>query len=257
MSEPDRSVAEPAQRCRFCGSGLAAGAEFCTECERFQSWDGTCWACRSPMDRDAERCPACGELQSGVECRACRALLPPRAKVCRECKSLQIFDGYLQVGQATLALVIALVSVLGAVGPQLKELFETGRTELVFEVDRLQDNDEEIVLFVQNLGTVPGYAKSVGFEIPGLRTRDLQFVSDRAQRTIDPGPGVELVLGPPVDRWQFGDEGDLKVTPAGCRKKFQQAALRLQPVVAGGAESPPQEPILYGRLYEFLCTVSE
>jgi hypothetical protein len=255
MSVPGEPAAALARHCRFCGHGLTAEATFCTECERFQSWNEHCWACRSPMDPDAERCPECKELQSGVECRACRVLLPPGAKICRECKSPQIFSGYLQLGQATLALVIALISVLGALGPQIKELFATRRAELVFEVDSLRENEQQIVLFVKNLGSAEGFVQGVLFEGDGVERRRLQFESERVKRSIGPGKDAELLLGPPAKRWKFDE--DLHVKPGECRSHFASQDLRLLPDVAGVPEDLLPPEISSPLLHEFLCKVTE
>ncbi|MEM7301610.1 MAG: hypothetical protein AAF468_11055 [Pseudomonadota bacterium] len=61
--------------------------------------------------------------ENNSQCWACNTSLSKNQKICLECNSWQNFRKYINVSNTTLSLLIALISVLGAVGPKVSELF--------------------------------------------------------------------------------------------------------------------------------------
>ena len=65
-----------------------------------------------------------------VPCRVCREPIRHGAKKCIHCDSMLDWHRWLGISQTTLALLVALVSVLAASGPRVAELFTPGRSDL-------------------------------------------------------------------------------------------------------------------------------
>src|SRR4051812_48908154 len=120
-TEVAASSAASGTKCRFCGSPMPAGAVRCNDCELRQDWAKPCINCGVLLPDSARYCPGCESYQvDNRECVSCGAFISKQAKVCPQCSSFQAFGGYLNVSQLTITLIIALLSVLGTVGPVIK-----------------------------------------------------------------------------------------------------------------------------------------
>ncbi|MHC5021412.1 MAG: SPFH domain-containing protein [Planctomycetota bacterium] len=72
--------------CANCGTVLAAGAKFCTECGEKVGAGTPCAKCDEPLKPGAKFCSNCGEKAGGaVHCAQCGAEAAPGAGFCAEC----------------------------------------------------------------------------------------------------------------------------------------------------------------------------
>lgn len=95
-----------------------------------------------PRDTQQKCCIVCGEL------------IKSTAKKCIHCDSFQDLRRFLPISNTMLALVIALISVIAAVSPVIKNLFVEKNSEILV---RLQDvHRESIYLMLSNLGEREG-----------------------------------------------------------------------------------------------------
>jgi hypothetical protein len=79
----------------------------------------------------------------------CREPIDPLAKLCKTCKSDITWRRHLSVGNTTLALLVALFSVLGTVAPALKSLFAP-RPKIQVALIRPGGDGKEVAVFVNN-----------------------------------------------------------------------------------------------------------
>lgn len=93
-------------------------------------------------------------------CRACGIEIPASAFVCHECSFYQDWRRHLNVGQLTLALLVALVSVFGAIMPPLFSMLKPQHSK--FGAHLVSAFGEAPSFFVFNSGNAPG-AVSTGF----------------------------------------------------------------------------------------------
>lgn len=77
-----------------------------------------CVACGYLIPLSAAWCKECRAPQSGEACRVCGAFMPRHASVCNTCKAYQDWRRRIPGDQVTLALIAAILSVLGAVLPK-------------------------------------------------------------------------------------------------------------------------------------------
>jgi hypothetical protein len=103
---PSRSMAGPKMM-----ADIASFQKLCQEClEPIALGALICKTCKSPQTRDLVPCLRCGES------------VLVRARICRHCKSDLSWRRHLQLSTTTLALLTALIAVIGTVGPAAKEL---------------------------------------------------------------------------------------------------------------------------------------
>jgi hypothetical protein len=145
--------------------------------------------------------------RGGPLCRDCRQPLPPRAKVCLACKAYQDWRRYLSTGQANLALVIALISVLTTAGTIFKNITIFDDSILV---PAFQDaNDKTVIQMVSNEGSRPGtvLGGTIIIDSPGSRNSSdrvpLSFADSIGPRIVEPGKTI-LVMYDDHDYLQSG-----------------------------------------------------
>ena len=69
-----------------------------------------------------------------VPCRVCQEPIRKGAKKCIHCSSMLDWHGWLGVSETTLALLVALVSVIGASAPRIAEVFTRHHSELSLNI---------------------------------------------------------------------------------------------------------------------------
>ena len=112
----------PEPKCVICAAALDDGARKCFRCGAFQ--DGlTCVSCGLSIPAGAEVCTSCKTLQRGDPCRACGATIAPGSRRCSECSSWQNWRRFFSGLEVTLAMVLALFSVIGAAVPVVLHYF--------------------------------------------------------------------------------------------------------------------------------------
>lgn len=216
VSPATQKAGAAASVCRYCSSDLGPSADYCLKCERFQSWSDLCTNCGQAIPQGAHWCTACASFQSNRHCRACAVPIPIHAKVCHQCKSPQFLGGYLTLGQTTLALLISLISVAGALFPQIKSVFlwPSSKTRVTIEEVNAQHH---LVLWAANDGSESSYLKSARLEVKGdpKANKNLVFVQPGEgptavqklrERKLKPGKEGEFHLVAP-DLWRGTDFG--------------------------------------------------
>jgi hypothetical protein len=164
------SVAQPVAvaplECRACRKALPSPAPLkCPECKEYQ---GECRNCGQGVPRDARRCNGCKAFLTGPECWSCGAPVPMKAR-CGVCNSVQgAIRRWFPDSQIALALLVSLISVLGATLPRIAGAWSYGsetRVRLIgTEKVKQQENGIEVEtnairIAASNSGT--GYAAVV------------------------------------------------------------------------------------------------
>jgi len=106
------------------------------------------------------------QTEEFTPCPICRKPIPNGARKCTECDSYIDWRRFLGVGQTTLALLIALVSVISATVPRFYEWLSADYSEL--HAETRQVFREKLELFISNRGNQGGRLVSVSL---GATTR--------------------------------------------------------------------------------------
>ncbi len=124
------------------------------------------------------------EDQSGrVPCAVCREPIRVGARKCISCSSFQHpVRRLMGLGDTTLALLIALCSVLSYSVPVLKDAFTPKRDDIRVRLMGIDAKARRLDLFVSNLGTRPGAIGSVWVAVP----------PELAARSTTPGWQLDL-----------------------------------------------------------------
>jgi hypothetical protein len=85
-------------------------------------------------------------------CWACKQAIPLGARVCTECSSWQNWRKWVNISTVNLSLVIALISVLGAVTPTLMSLFERDHFSLKLIYTGSVGKPEQMQIYASNVG---------------------------------------------------------------------------------------------------------
>ncbi len=88
-------------------------------------------------------------------CRVCREPIDPKAIRCNACNSYQNWRRYFGFSAVVLSLLVALISVISAVGPQIIGLLSPWGSRL--EVKSYYFSTDAISLIVENNGNKPGH----------------------------------------------------------------------------------------------------
>jgi hypothetical protein len=98
-------------------------------------------------------------LQKTERCRVCKEPMNPGATRCTACHSYQNWRRYFDVSAVVLSLLVALVSVVSAVGPQIFALLPPWGSHL--EIKSYYFSTNTVSLIVENSGNKPGYIGKV------------------------------------------------------------------------------------------------
>jgi hypothetical protein len=117
-------------KCVWCGSDIDPSARKCLQCAAYQ--DGReCVSCGATLPRAATRCTACKKLQSGAACRSCGDTIEHGTRRCGGCGAWQNWRRFFSGLEVTAALLVSLVSVIGATsGPVLNAVSNRSRTSV-------------------------------------------------------------------------------------------------------------------------------
>lgn len=110
--------------------------------------------------------PPMGDLDEKIPCPICRELIFRGAKLCIHCKSDLTWKRYLSISNTTLALLTALIAVVGTVGPQLQRMYFGENSRLTAAVLGEAPESGLISVLVTNEGTRPGYVGKSSLILP-------------------------------------------------------------------------------------------
>jgi hypothetical protein len=135
-------------------------------------------------------------------CRYCGEHIPVLASLCRECKCYQDWRGVLGISQTTLALLVALVSVVATTGPFFIDLFTPKNSKLFVNFQGAVEGD--LLFSSANLGTRPAIIGAASIDV--IWTSAKQGFSfpysiplapkDSKERTVAAGSSSTLALAP-------------------------------------------------------------
>jgi hypothetical protein len=160
-------------------------------------------------------------------CSTCREPIMLGATKCIHCGTPQNWQRYLSMSSTVLALLVALVGVLGAVIPVLVSLYEHNRSEVALGLIRVSGN--EIALSVSNAGGRPGIVIAAG----GLHVSNgpddfnapLEFAADLGAIA----PGASTVLTAHLPQEATSQLADAYMTWLGRSGPWERVAGQLRP----------------------------
>lgn len=103
--------------------------------------------------------------EPGPVCIACKHPIPDGASKCSKCGSMQNAWRFLPFGQNSLALVIALVSVVGLVGERLYDLLKGEYTDI--QMAPVATSPIGVTILASNSGTRAGVLSGAELEVVG------------------------------------------------------------------------------------------
>jgi hypothetical protein len=98
-------------------------------------------------------------LEKTERCRVCKEPMYPGASRCTACNSYQNWRRYFDFSAVILSLLVALVSVVSAVGPQIVALLPPWGSDL--EIRSYYFSADTVSLIVENSGNKPGFVGKV------------------------------------------------------------------------------------------------
>jgi hypothetical protein len=126
-----------------------------------------------------------------VPCPLCRELIDAKARLCKHCKSDLSWRRYFSFSQTTLALVTALIAVIGTVGPQIKVLFQPDSLEISAV---LASTTASTATFqISNYGAKNVFFEGADISVKGDNARLLIFTQS-GRRLIAPGSTASIEL---------------------------------------------------------------
>jgi hypothetical protein len=135
-------------------------------------------------------------------CSSCQEPIHPKAKLCKTCKSYQDWRRHFNFSAVVLSLLVALISVISAVGPQIISWLPPLGSQL--EVKQFYYSTDAIVLIVENKGNQAGLIGRVNVTLycPGVyfHQSELDDYVHKYQPKSDPSTlpaawGVDIDLG--------------------------------------------------------------
>src|SRR6266566_8183640 len=137
-------------------------------------------------------------LEKTSRCRVCGEPIYPKAKRCNACRAYQDWRRYFNFSAVVLSLLVALISVISAVGPRMISwLTPLGS---ILEIKEYNYSTNAITLFVENKGNRPGLIGRVNVLIycfgADFNQNDRVKYGPNADRsTLPPVWGVNIDLG--------------------------------------------------------------
>ena len=137
-----------------------------------------------------------------TRCLNCQEPIHPKAKLCKTCKSYQDWRRHFSFSAVVLSLLVALVSVISAVGPRIISWLPPSGSRL--EIKSFYYSTDAIVLIVENEGNQAGhigrvnvvlYCTGAYFHQYQLARFLAQYQSNSNPSTQPPVWGVDIDLG--------------------------------------------------------------
>ena len=120
-------------------------------------------------------------------CIVCGKKIPVSAKKCTECNSFQNWRRYIHFSSTVLALIVALISVLTASVPILKETLKSDNSQITILPQTYDENKKEYIFIVANSGTKAGGISAGYFVIPPSIVNNMFF------QIVFSFPGIKVI----------------------------------------------------------------
>lgn len=140
-----------------------------------------CEVCGNEMPQGARKCVKCNSYRDGRSCRACGAPMPRTAWRCGVCKAFQDWRMRIEGFQVVLALLAVVITVAGAIGPQLvwlatlptdatlrvagTKLHAISKEKKALVVAAINNGGRDAVIYDVKLDLSSVYVEPVSFEI--------------------------------------------------------------------------------------------
>jgi hypothetical protein len=133
-------------------------------------------------------------FRKSSRCRYCKEPIYPRARRCNACGSFQDWRRFFDFSAVILSLLVALVSVLSAIVPQIANLLPPWGSKL--KVSSYYFSTDAVSLLVENRGNKPGHIGRVKAVVycKGLYFTEYGMTKEQLATHIPPW-GVEIDLG--------------------------------------------------------------
>jgi hypothetical protein len=187
-------------KCVWCGSDIDPSARKCLQCAAYQ--DGReCVSCGATLPRAATRCAACKTLQTGAACRSCGETIEPLSRRCGGCGAWQNWRRFFSGLEVTIALLLSLVSVIGAtVGPVLTAVTNRSRTSVrvigdaTFAPAGAAESKRVVRVLVVNNGRKPSMVTGARIAFHDIDAAAQLTIANRDETFILPDQHVYLLL---------------------------------------------------------------
>lgn len=130
-----------------------------------------------------------------MECRICREEIKEGAKKCTNCGAFQNWRRFIDLGNSTLALVIALFSVASIGVPYLVDALRSNSARLIFSPVYWQG--DKLGLAIENIGKGPGHVKSASIfylaESDRMNALEYAAKSDKLDQSFFVGGSSRLI----------------------------------------------------------------
>ncbi len=108
-----------------------------------------------------------GPRKKTAICRTCREPIHRGARKCTECESYQDWRRFAAIGDTSLSLVVAGLSVLTVLVPLVVRALEADEEEIVVSVAQVEPEMGVARFIASNLGTRTGALRAVELRVPG------------------------------------------------------------------------------------------
>ncbi|SRR6266568_4694611 len=142
-----------------------------------------CDICGKPIPREAKKCTECDSAQNGKDCVVCGARMPLKARRCGQCESFQDWRRRIPGDQTTLALLAAILSILGTLGPQVLKFIDlrSQTTGFFLDIERPGAERHCITVRLVNDGGRPALAESARIDfVPEVKQQRRVQAADLA-----------------------------------------------------------------------------
>jgi hypothetical protein len=202
-----------------------------------------CAVCAREISPDAKKCIACGEYRNGTPCRACGHLMPPLVKRCNNCKAFQDWRGNIGGIEVVLALVLSIISVVGALWPTLLKLL-TMSSETVVRVagtrsdPNVSDYNKLLVMAAINSGGRDALIKEVKLDLSSAGIEPIRLDIVNGDKSLVPANGSVT-----LDLWAGGLVETTSVAEAAAKLCTGKVQLQVDIEEAGYFGKPREKKL--------------
>ena len=181
----------------------------------------------TPPTDSAEGTPKDAFTVPTKTCVMCAESIPIAARMCKHCDAYQDWRKWISTSQATLALVVALVSVLGSAGPTIVKAVRGENSQLTATYQSIIER--RALFIVANAGSRPGSISNPVLQIASdnqsageASIRIPLLASKPSEHLVPAGTSVGILLAP-EERSISDIEGTFKIAelpPRNCYLKI-------------------------------------
>ena len=154
-------------------------------------------------------------VEADVPCPVCREPIKPGARKCIHCDSVLDWRGWLGVSQTTLALLVALISVVAGTAPQIKDLLTPKTSSLVVSFRQVLNQNLELIGWNQgHMSAQVQSARISAVTVDGKQIEALPLSIQGFPTVFSQQQALFGLLIPPADIPKFLDWPHLQIKSA-------------------------------------------